>query len=94
MCLSANSIRYVYANSLFIRQETTSVAESGIYVDKLKIFEATEADRTLHIKGDEVIIYHPKNKKEQRRYNPRTEMKLTVPAGYAVRVVKAWVAWE
>ena len=76
-----------------MQQEATSVAETGDYVDKLKIFKATDADRTLYAKGDEVIIYHPKNKKEQWRYRPETEKKLTVPAGYAVRVAKAWVAW-
>lgn len=74
-------------------QEAASVAELGDHIEKLKIFEATNADRTLYVKGDEVIIYHPTNKKKQTTYNPKTGMKLTVLVGYMVRVVKAWVAW-
>jgi phage-related protein len=87
--VSVCEIYNIHLNSLFIQQEATSVAESGDYVDKLTIFEATAADRTLYVKGDEVIIYHPTNKKKQQLYKPKAEMKLTVPAGYAVCVVKA-----
>jgi len=76
------------------QQETTSVAETGEYIDKLKIFEATETDRTLYAKGHEIIIFHPKKKKEQWRYRPESEEKIIVLAGYAVRAVKTWVAWS
>lgn len=75
-------------------QGTASIAETGAYVDKLSVFEPTGSDRVLHAKGREVIVFHPKNKKEQRRYRPEKDTQITVPAGYAVRVVKAWVAWS
>jgi len=75
-------------------QGTASIAETGVYVDKLSVFEPKDADRVLHAKGREVFVFHPKNKKEQRQYRPEKEAPITVPAGYAVRVVKAWVAWS
>ena len=69
------------------------VAETGIYIDKIRIFDATETDRILYAKGHEIIIFHPKDKKDFR-YRPEREEKISVPAGYAVRAVKAWVAWN
>lgn len=72
------------------QQETTSIAETGVYIDKFKIFEATDTDRTLYAKGHEIIIFHPKDKKEFR-YRPQKEEKISVPAGYAIRAVKTWV---
>lgn len=74
-------------------QENSSIAETGVYIDKIEIFEATKTDRTLYAKGHEIIIYHPKDKTDFR-YRPQREEKISVPAGYMVRAVKAWVAWK
>jgi len=76
-----------------VQQEAISVAETGVYIDKIKIFEATETDRTLYAKGHEIIVFHPKDK-TNLRYRPGKEEKISVPAGYAVRAVKTWVAWS
>jgi hypothetical protein len=76
-----------------VQQENPSIAETGVYVDKIRIFDATGADRVLYAKGHEIIIYHSADKKDFR-YRPEKEEKITVPAGYAVRAVKAWVAWS
>lgn len=62
-------------------------------MDKIRIFDAAVADRVIYAKGHEIIIYHPADKKDFR-YRPEREEKIIVPAGYAVRAVKAWVAWS
>ena len=69
------------------------VAETGIYIDKIRIFDATETDRILYAKGHEIIIFYPKDKKDFR-YRLEREEKISVPARYVVHVVKAWVAWN
>ena len=65
-------------------QEATLIAKTGVYIDKLKVFKATETDRILYAKGHEIIIFHPKNKEEQWRYQLEPEEKISVAARYAV----------
>lgn len=75
-------------------RETTSIAETGVYIDKIKIFEASGTDRTLYAKGHEIIVFHPEDEKKQSRYRLGQEEKVSVPAGYKVRAEKVWMAWS
>jgi len=75
------------------QQETPSQAETGVYIDKIQIFEPTGTDRFLYAKGHEIVVFHPKDKKKQWRYRPEKDEKISVPAGYAVRAVRTWLLW-
>lgn len=74
-------------------QQEIPSAETGVYIEKIQIFEPTDTDRILYAKGHEIVVFHPKDKKKQSRHRPETDEKITVPAGYSVRAVRAWLLW-
>lgn len=70
------------------------MAETGVYIDKIQVFEATDTERIIYAKGREIVVYHPKDKKKKQfRFRPEKEEKIIVPAGYNVRARETWLLW-
>jgi hypothetical protein len=55
--VSQRSLKDKTFNWCVVQQENPSIAETGVYVDKIRIFDATSADRVLYAKGHEIILY-------------------------------------